>query len=262
MCNMLVAKSSCSLSSQFERHTPATKSHHRLNYLKKQLSAYKNATADNAQVYDGHDMVPQYFRNCRRNSGALRAELSAKNGKKREERNVKSSSGKSTESDLAAGYTSFNQDERSTSTSITAPSCVSKASNSSGTKSVQTSIPTKPMTNPVDVPKSINSISTRPKNEVVSSSSTQKMIRRKKSSPHHRDHDMNLKLPSIMRSPRYSKCRPGDLASSLLDLSVTDRVVDERLTKSLTDLEVDWGDSLDFNSVHFRKNVEVYIYNP
>jgi hypothetical protein len=300
---MLVAKSSSSLSSKkvLEKHYPTQSTNkcvdasietkaRRLN-LKKQLDAYKIATADCSQVYDGHDMIPQNLRKSRRN-GDVRFELDitfrycpVKNDNKRREKVESSASpskakttdkltlkldGKDTIDDVTATFASFNQDERSTSTSSTAISSLASKSSSSGiqavpkaysTKIVKQKVVTKPEKIKEEVgttPGNANSSSTKP--EAVTPSSSQKMVRRKKSSPHHRDRAMNLKLSGIIKTPRYSQSKPEDLSRSLQDIDAIGRVVDERLTKSMTDLETNWSESLDFNSVHFKKNVEVYCY--
>jgi len=293
---MIAAQSNCSLHSQFEGYTPAqirdrgataSSSAETITRrtLKKQLSAYKNATADCSQVYDGHDMGHQESKTCRRNRGNARAELDkmfsycpVKNDKKRNEKNIGSVSSPATSTgltsrtatdtkkaiDMAAGFADFNQDDRSFSTVSTAPSSCATVSSTSSARvkknCTTTAMPKPSVPKPIAIPKHVNSSSTGNKSEVTSSSSTQTAIRRKKSRPCHRNHEMNLKLVSVMRSPRYSKCRPGDLCSSLQDLGVNASVVDERLTKSMTDLETDWGDSIDFNNVHFKSNVEVYMF--
>jgi hypothetical protein len=291
---MLVAKSSSSLSSKkvLEKHYPTQSTNkcvdasietkaRRLN-LKKQLDAYKIATADCSQVYDGHDMIPQNLRKSRRN-GDVRFELDitfrycpVKNDNKRREKVESSASpskakttdkltlkldGKDTIDDVTATFASFNQDERSTSTSSNAISSLASKSSSSATKMVKQKVVIKPEKIKEEVgttPGNANSSSTKP--EAVTPSSSQKMVRRKKSSPHHRDRAMNLKLSGIIKTPRYSQSKPEDLSRSLQDIDAIGRVVDERLTKSMTDLETNWSESLDFNSVHFKKNVEVYCY--
>ncbi|KAL3775248.1 hypothetical protein ACHAWO_012999 [Cyclotella atomus] len=290
MCNInsVVVKSNCSLpSSQFERNAPArirdkgaassspNESITRRMTLKKQLTVYKNATADCSQVYDGHE-----YQTCRRNRGDARAEIDkmfrycpVKNDQKRKEKGIDSSSSSGSSSklsslqviDLAAGFADFNQDDRSSSTVSTAPSsCVSTSSTFIAHVKVKKNTSTikqgPSVPKPIDVQTNVNSSSTGIKSKDVSPSTTQTAIRRKKSRPRHRNHEMNLKLVSSMRSPRYSKCRPEDLCSSLQDLGVSGPVVDDRLTKSMTDLEANWGDSVDFNTVHFTTNVEVYVF--
>lgn len=286
MCNptrtMLVANSNCSFRSKLEKDE-AFSSHmtmsgvihdeepktRRLN-LEQQGKVYKSTTADCSQIYDGRDMLPEYSRKFTRNHKALRAELDEKfsfydpisNRRSRKSTDstdthpkveVSGAKGKQNNflSDMIAGFAHFNGDERSTSSGTHS----SKKNNPcSGATPKECSHSANAMKSPEIKPHTLNSINS---SDGTSSRLSNNMIRRKKSTPHHRDRDINLKLSSILKSPHYS--RPGeDLSRSLQILTGDTDQIDERLTKSMTDL--DWSSSVDFNSVHFCKNVEVYCY--
>lgn len=284
---MLVANSNCSLRSKLEKEKaysfqmdktceiqneePRTR---RLN-LEQQGKMYKSTTADCSQIYDGRDMVPEYSRKCRRHSGALKAEQDDKfsfydpatNSMKFDGKGIPRSR-KSTDtsrevvngakskrnnflSDVIAGFAHFNGDERSTS-SATHPS--RKPNPCSGTPQKECSQSANAMNSSDFKPRSFNPTNS---SDGAASTLSNNLIRRKKSTPHHRDRDINLKLSGILKSPHYS--RPGeDFSRSLQILTGETGQIDERLTKSMTDL--DWSSSVDFNSVHFCKNVEVYCY--
>ncbi|KAL3786656.1 hypothetical protein HJC23_006852 [Cyclotella cryptica] len=286
---MLVANCNCPLRSKLEKDKAYSSHmamsgviHHneepktRRRNLEQQGKVYKSTTADCSQIYDGRDMVPEYSRKCRRSSGAFRAELDEKfsfydpasNGMKCNGKivprsrkspitpsNVEVNGAKGKQNnflaDMIAGFAHFNGDERST----------SSATHSSRKPTQCSGDPQKECPHPAPVMKS-SDLKPRHSNSTNSSDGTtstlpNNLIRRKKSTPHHRDRDINLKLSSILRSPHYS--RPGeDFSRSLQVLTGDTEQIDPRLTKSMTDL--DWCSNVDFNSVHFCKNVEVYCY--
>ena len=248
---MLASKSNCPLT--VERQCPpkvrslaSNDNNTRRLIIKKQADAYKNATADFSQVYDGHDTVPLYTNKCRRNSGTLRLELDNKFSHSPDVKDDEKVF------NMASGFESFNQEEGSTYTGSSFPPSLASKSSISDIHLSRKDSPATPKERPVQKHNDVGSKSRAlPRN----------MIRRKKSCPNHRDHEMNLRLSGIMKSPRYSHCKPEDLSRSLQDLDLKVPLADERLTKSMTDLDPqEWSESLDFNNVRFRKNVEVYVY--
>ena len=286
---MMVTKSNCPLS--VERPSPpkvrssmSNENKTRRFNMNRQLDAYKNATADLSQVYDGHDMIPQYTNKCRRNSGAVRLELDKKfsysvdrnkikpTGRGSLISNTKSSLKLHTPSNISStlddgdtdkilnmssGFDSFNREEESTCNSSSAYSSLASELRSSTFRTRPKDSPT-PIT-PKELPAQSQSDATSTRSK--SRSPPRNMIRRKKSSPNHRNHEMNLHLSGIMKSPRYSHCKPEDLSRSLQSLDLKKTLADERLTKSMTDLDpLDWSGALDYNNVRFGKNVEVYVY--
>ncbi|KAL7481624.1 hypothetical protein ACHAW6_007304 [Cyclotella cf. meneghiniana] len=226
----------------------------RLN-LKKQQEAYKTAMADSSQIYDGRDMMPDYSSKFR-DSGAFRAELKALSSFYRPVKNCQEHNGKA--------YPS-SRDTADTQTSPIERSCAHVKHNDQFSRNEHSISPTDhslsdskasithaihKATLAMQVQSSeftpCDTTSTSVASEDSESSSSLKLIRRKKSSPQHRCIDKNLKLSGIMKPPRYLPSQLGDHLGSSLKINRDEKVyVDERLTKSM---------------VEFRANVEVYCY--
>jgi hypothetical protein len=274
---MLVIKSNSSLLHKSDKaciETDESKTRH-LN-IKKQLDAYKVRMADSSQIHDGHDV--EYKIKSRRNSGLLRAELDKKfscypTSKNTVEKLSTSRARKSSDppiqddlnevakrhrlvADVLASFVHFNQDVDSSLT-IRQPS---KFKTLNVVPEKQSTLQVKEST-----PSAKTSSSPRQRRATVASdgataSCAPKTIRRKKSCPQHRDREMNQNLSGIIKSPRYLPSRPGQLSRSMQETGGPE-IVDERLSQSMNDLDFS-SRSIDFNSVHFRNNVEVYCFKP
>jgi hypothetical protein len=227
----------------------------RLN-LKKQQEVYKTAMADSSQVYDGRDMMPDYSSKSRE-SGALRAELKAlssfyrpvKNSQEHNEkirpssRNTADTKTSPTEHSCAHVKHSGQSSQHEHSISPTNHS-FSDSKAASITHANQRATTAMQMQSSEVKPCGTTSASVA--SEDSESSSSLKLIRRKKSSPQHRCIDKNLKLSGIMKPPRYLPSQLGNQLTSSLKITRDENVyLDKRLTKSI---------------VEFRANVEVYCY--
>eukprot|EP00804_Cyclotella_cryptica_P022473 CCRYP_015104-RA/>CCRYP_015104-RA protein AED:0.13 eAED:0.13 QI:0/-1/0/1/-1/1/1/0/259 len=258
MCNssgtMLALKPAYPTQKMVTTVFPDDSKRRRLN-LKKQQEAYKTTMADRSQIYDGRNMLPHYS-SISRDSDALRADLKALSSfyrpvKKSQEHRGKDYTSSSSAADtntspaeVSGAYVKhnchFSPHEHSISPTTDSLSDSKAIPQTSQSDSVLTAAKTSES-------KPCDDATATTVSEDSESSSSLKLIRRKKSSPQHRCIDKNLKLSGIMKPPRYVPSELGDQLTSSLKITRGRKVtIDERLTKSM---------------VEFRANVEVYCYS-